>query len=497
MADNKGHVFRHFVVYGLGIVLMNAAGFLLIPLYARYLSTAEFGILEIIGRCVEISTIIFALWLGMTSLSFYSKETDEDRKNTAISTGLIPLLALSICSVIIFLALARPINHYFFGNDRYLYLFRMAGVIMFAELSSSVPMAYLQARMASGFYIGISLARLLSTLVLTIVAVVVLNMRLKGVILSNMIVGLSFAFILVGYTLYKTGHKFDWPMYKKMLTFGLPFVPGALFLFMLNNGDRFFIQRMLDSSSVGVYSLGYKLGTVGGTFVLGPFIKVWGPYMFKLDRDSEDRNAFGRYFLFLILAYCLVSLPLALFSREIIRIIAAPGYWEAYKIVPWSLVAYLFWTAAIFPDSAFYITGKTIYKPLVMGAAAALIFLLYWLLIPVYGIMGGAYATLICFAVYLGLTWFFAHRIYPVKYPLGKFAYVLGLGIALYLIGITFLAGLSLWLQVVLKCVLALVYPGLIVASRVLDKGDLQTARLYIVTMWGKITRTSDAVPTS
>ena len=59
-------------------------------------------------------------------------------------------------------------------------------------------------------------------------------------------------------------------------------------------------------------------------FVLGPFLKVWGPYMFKLDADPSERHYFGKFFTYLLPIYCVVSLPLALFSRELIGIISQP-----------------------------------------------------------------------------------------------------------------------------------------------------------------------------
>jgi O-antigen/teichoic acid export membrane protein len=87
----------------------------------------------------------------------------------------------------------------------------------------------------------------------------------------------------------------------------------------------------MDSSTVGVYSLGYKLGTVVATFILGPFLKVWTPYMFELDRNPNKESAFGKPFLYLASAYCMVALALALFSQEIVYFFQTEGFGEPIK----------------------------------------------------------------------------------------------------------------------------------------------------------------------
>ncbi len=476
---SSDNIVKHFIVYGFGVILINSASYFLIPIYTRYLLTSEFGILEILNRCIEISNIIFAAGLGITSLSFYSGEKEPSKKNTVISTAILSLFVFSLIGAILFLTLAPGLNSYFFGSHKYLLLFRMASIILLAEMLSIVPMAYLQARMKSKLYVAISVLRFTSIVGLNIITVIFLSMRIKGVVLANLIGSAFFALILLTYTLSKTGLRFDINLFKKMLSFGLPFIPGGLFLFVLNNGDRFFIQTMLDSSILGIYSLGYKIGTLVMIFVLGPFLKVWGPYLFELDRDSEAHKSFSKFFLYLTLAYCIAALALAVFSKEILRLLSDKSYWEGYKVVPYILVAYLFWAMAAFFDSGFYITRKTFYKPFIMGTATILIFILYWILIPTYGLLGGAYATVLGFGAFSLMTFFVSNRIYPVRYPLGKTAYILGLGIAIYVLS-NLISEETLVTTLILKAFLVGIYPVLIIVTGVLEDKDINSAKAYL-----------------
>jgi len=463
----------------LGIVFVNIASFVLVPIYAKNLTTSEFGTLEIVNLCIEIANIIFSAGLGTASLSLYSKEIVTEKKNRVISTALIAAIIFGICGTFLLLNFSSSLTKYFFGTGKHLSLLRIGAFLIFIQLSAAVPMAFILARMDSKLYLLVSASQSCILLGLNIFIVVFLKMRVEGIIIGNLIGNTFITLLLITYTFSKTGFSFDRETLRSILLFGLPFVPGGLFLFVLNSADRFFIQKYLDSSTVGIYSLGYKLGTVVATFVLGPFLKIWTPYMFDLDRNPNKESAFRKPFLYLASAYCIVALTLALFSQEIVILFSNRGFWQAHRVIPLVLLAYLFWTTAAFFDSGFYITQKTFYKPLIMGITAALIYFLYWLLIPTYGILGGAYATMICFGFFSLLTYVFSMKIYPVNYPLSKFGCMTVIGIGFYLIGSNLFTQVKT-VDIIGKGILTICYPLAILTVRIIDKNDLYMAQKYV-----------------
>lgn len=484
---NSGRtLIRHSIVYLLGVFIVNTASFFLIPIYARNLQPSEYGILEIINICIDISIILFSGGLGMACLSLYCKEDEETRKNLAISSGIIIACSLAASGSLIFFLLSRWLCDLLFQSDANLVLFRMAGFLMASQLCCAIPMAYIQARMESRFFILISSLQSTLIICMNIVAVVILDMKVAGIIGSNLIVTCTFALFLTAWTIKRTGWQCNLWVVKRLLAFGLPFVPGGLFLFVMNAADRFFIQRLLDSSIVGKYALGYKIGMLPSLIVLGPFLKIWGPFMFSLDKESDGRDSFGKYLLYLVTVYCVLGLAIALFAREIVGILASPGYLEGHRVVPYILVAYLFSAAAYFFDSGFYITEKTIYKPFLMGTAACLIFLLYWRLIPEYGMLGGAYATVICYVVFASMTFLASNGVYPVEYPLGKMLYVLALGVVVYAISV-YIPDNNILLYLTFKLCLLFIYVVIILFSGILERSDLHAAKCYV---WSFIKKT-------
>src|SRR5262249_22153643 len=50
----KFTLLRHAAIYGAANVLLQAAGLVLLPLYTRFLTPSDFGVLEILGRAGEV-----------------------------------------------------------------------------------------------------------------------------------------------------------------------------------------------------------------------------------------------------------------------------------------------------------------------------------------------------------------------------------------------------------------------------------------------------------
>jgi O-antigen/teichoic acid export membrane protein len=484
---------KHIFIYLLGIVLPYFASFLLVPLYARHLTPAEFGLLEIINISVDVAIIIFSAGLGIATLSLYSKEVDVGKKRKVISTALILAVVSSTLGVLFFEVFAPGIHRFFFKSAAHLNLLRAAGLLLLSQNILAVPMAFIQAQINSKLYVTIVSIQSLCIISLNILVIVGFDMRVGGIIFSNILVSSTLGLILIVWVIKRTGISFDTEILRKLLSFGLPFIPSGLCLFILNVGDRFFIQRILDAREVGIYSLGYKIGSIVAMIVVGPFFKVWGPYLFKVDRNVGGREAFGKYLLYLTVVYCIVSLGVALFSKEIMQILSSKYYWEGYRVTPYVLLANLFFSVASFFDSGFYITQKTYFKPFIMASSAAVVFLLYYWLIPLFGILGAAYATTISFAVFVTLTFIFSNRVFPVKYDFRRLLITVVGGAVFYLLGDLFRWD-SYLRDLCMRGGLFILYPLTLLSLRIIEKEELIAALAFVKKAKKKVFRITPGV---
>lgn len=195
----------HFFIYFLGTVMVNIATFALIPVYTRYLSTAQFGILEIISNCVAVGNIIFLAGFGVATVSLYSKENDQARKNAVISTSIIGLLGSGLIGLCVMLVCSSYLNSFFFKSGGEVLLFYLAGFLILAQLAPIVPMAYFQACLKSKQYALTSLLQSICVISTNIFVVGVLKLQLASILAGNIICYSCFAVVLIIYTLRQTG----------------------------------------------------------------------------------------------------------------------------------------------------------------------------------------------------------------------------------------------------------------------------------------------------
>ncbi len=96
MFDNVRRVFGHSVVYGSADVAIQAVNFLLLPIYTRVLSPAEYGALALLLVLEAFLKPVYRLGLGTSFVRFYYDYTDERSRQTLAGTIVILLL---VCPV--------------------------------------------------------------------------------------------------------------------------------------------------------------------------------------------------------------------------------------------------------------------------------------------------------------------------------------------------------------------------------------------------------------
>jgi O-antigen/teichoic acid export membrane protein len=423
--DNQGF-FKHAAVYGLAILLAQAGGLVLLPLYTHWLAPSDYGVLEIVGRLAEVvGTVLLFGGFRQALLTFYQQSGSEaERRHVFGSTlGLIVLACLA--GGLPVLAFAGPVSRWLAGSLTQGQgaaaltpsLLRLAVLGILLEPLSLVPLALIQARVESTTFVVITLSQLCVRVALCVIFVTWLGWGVAGVLTATALTGALYGFGLCGRELMRGWAVPEAAQLRALLRFALPFVPGGLCFFLLHHGDRFFLLYYHQTAEeVGRYALGYKLGMAVTTFSLTPLYMVWSARMYAVARTPEATGVFGRTFTRILAAYLFVGLGLCLFQDEVVAVVAVPEYAWSARVVPLIVLACFCQSAASLMDAAFYIRRRTGLKLGITLSATAVMLLLYVLLIRPYGGLGAALATLGGFAFLAVCTCWVTQRIFPVHY---------------------------------------------------------------------------------
>jgi len=409
-------ILRHSSVYGIAVLMTNIMGVILLPLYLNYLSPDQLGLLEIINRTSDIMRIILMVGLVTTTLRFYQDQDDQGYKNSVISTAMLFLAAFAFVILGTVSLFAGSMSELMLNSSEHVNYVYILCALLFLEVLYIVPILYFQARLMSFVFIIISITRFILGVFLIVYFVAYKNMGVMGVLIGQLIqVGLM-ATVLYIWTLLKVGFRIDKILLRKMLKFGLPFVPGSLFLFILNSGDRYVLLHLTSTTAVGIYAIGYRIGSLTTALIMSPFMRVWSALYVQYSKRPDKDYLFANFLTYVILVFTFASLGVIFFRQELLAVLGDAVYWEAAKIVPFIVLAYLFWAASLILDSGFYITKKTYYKPILFGISAAIAVGLCFLLIPKLNYFGAVYATVVSYAVYFFLSLMFLRKILLISY---------------------------------------------------------------------------------
>lgn len=438
---NDRSFLKHAAVYGLAGLLVQAGGFVLLPLYTSYLTPSDYGVLEILGRMAEtMGTILMFGGFRQALLTFYQQSSSETERRQVVATALSLFGTTILLGGGVVLALAGPLSGLLNGFMHTgaagisPHLFRLAILAILLEPFSQTPLTLLQARVESVRFVTITVSQFILRIFLCVVFIKYMHGGVAGALASSVVVGVLFGIALCSREVYRSPGRPCLRQLRALLAFALPLVPGGLCFFILHHGDRFFLLRYCDLHEVGTYALGYKLALGAGMFALSPLYMVWSSRMYKVAEGDDAAEVFGAALTRILAAYSLVALALALFQDEVVLLLGGAAYAEASAVVAPVLLACFFQSAASLMDAGLYVRHRTGIKLGITLATTTVMLSLYALLIPTYGGMGAAYGTLFGFAFLTLATWAVSRRVFPVRYEWMRLSCLLALAVGLWFV---------------------------------------------------------------
>jgi len=449
---------KHSVIYGLGDLLSKSIGFILIPVYTHYLSTEEYGTLELLDLTSYIIGLLLAMGIAQSVVRYYYEYEDKKQKNGVISVAMLTIWAVSIVVLFVLFYFSGNISNIVFKSPDYSHLFNIIFITMVINLSNEIPTTLLRIQQRSVFFVLISLGRLALNLTLNILFIVHYGLGVEGILYGGLISSAIAGVFLTIYTLRQTGISYSTDIAFSMLKYGLPLVGSWFGMFVLNFGDRFLLQRLTSLSDVGIYSLAYKFGMLPNLLVLAPFQRIWAPKQFEIVREPDAKPTYGLVFTYFIFVQLFIGLGVLVLIRDVIFIIADTEYYSAYQYVPLILISYIFYGAYSFTQFGILLKKKTRYLGITALIGAALNIGLNLLLIPRLKIWGAAIATICSFAFLFISIFPIAQRLYQIPYEYKRLAKMIVTAAGLYLIAY-YINPSDIALSLTIKFFIALTYP--------------------------------------
>jgi O-antigen/teichoic acid export membrane protein len=414
---------RAGAAYQLADAVSKVVALALLPVYTRHLTRADYGTAELLLTSIILFSIVLRLGLGeaLVRLHFLDADPERRRRLARTATGTL-LISTTVVAGAVALA-AEPVSRLLLGAEHPAEL-RAAALGLWAFTNLELAYALLRVEERAGAFALASLANVALTVALTVWLVVVRDQGALGLLLGNYAAS---AAVLVGlwwaqrdaFGLRRGG--IARAQLGPMLRFGLPTVPAEVSVFALFFVDRLWLYRFESADDAGLYSLSVKLAGVV-VFTVRAFQYAWPPLAYSIADDAEAARVYARITTYYVLFTGVVVAGIVLLGRWLVRLLAAPEFFDAHEALPWVALGWALYGLFLVLVA---MAGRA--RVTVRNAPAALCGLavnvaLLALLVPPLGIAGAGLALVGAYAVMLVVMWALTRSLFPVAFEWGRLA---------------------------------------------------------------------------
>ncbi|MEZ4799093.1 MAG: oligosaccharide flippase family protein [Flavobacteriales bacterium] len=390
---------RNFFVYSFGALFLKGVSFLLLPLYTKLLSPAEYGILDLLSTFANVLDITLSLGLLSVIIIEYYHHDDEGRKKMfhsiisifiSIST-LLYLIALAI-AIVNKEAIFPEVNTsliIFVTATSYLTFFQSFIVLILKQQERATTATLLQ--------VGAGII----SVILNVLFVYGMSLGVQGIIWSSFIGVLLFSIYSWYFIFKEIEFKFNLnkEVLKNYLALGLPFIPNAITLWLMTSANRWILLKYSDLDSVGYFSLAFKFSSLFDPLIIQPFLGAYTPRILNRFKTGDYRQPISSIVIAGIPGFLIAGFVL----QYVAQLMIDPKFSPSLILIP--ILVFSSYFSLMAQVSAYILVFRKKVIPMVVAISAASILgvLANFILVPKYGGLGSAIAANIG-----GLIWFAA-----------------------------------------------------------------------------------------
>ncbi|HEU5279196.1 MAG TPA: oligosaccharide flippase family protein [Gaiellaceae bacterium] len=415
MFERIKELLRHSAIYGAGSIVARVLGVLLLPLYTRYLSPSDYGLIETLVALSAVLTALVAQGMKSAFFRFYFDSAEQERRHLVVRTAFWYVMAASTAVALVGIVLSPQLSWLLFGTHDHRGLVTAAFIGLWAALNYEQMTSLFRVEQRSAAYVAATLTNVAITIGATILLVVVFDEGPLGVLVGNFTGTLIVYVALLLYSRHALGLQFDRRLYREMGRFGLPLVPSAVALWLTNFSDRFFLVKLASPHEVGLYSIGVRIASAI-VLLLTAFRMAWPAFAYSIEDDREAQRTYSFVLTYVVYVCCWLALALGLLAPWIVRLITTRPFYPAQNVVAPLAFGVAAFGAYVVVQIGTGRARQTRSNWVVTGAAALVSVTLNVVLIPPYGRMGAAVSMVIAYTIlFVAMAWR-AHRVFPVPY---------------------------------------------------------------------------------
>lgn len=439
-------------VYGLPTIVGRLLNYFLVPLYTRVFSTNEYGVVTELYAYVAFLMVI--LTYGMET-AFFRFAQKQENKDEVYQTTSFSLLISSVVFVILTTIFAFPISKTlgYASNTNYIIWFAL---ILGADAISSIPFALLRVQNKAKRFAVIKSVNISLQIVLNLFFILfcpwlknsVNNQFIQDVLglvyspdvgvgyifISNLIASVV-TFFLLSPELSKIKWRLNTALWKQMFLYAFPIMIWGMAGIVNETFDRILLKHLIPPSEnpmsqLGIYGACYKVAIIMTLFIQ-TFKFAAEPFFFAQEGKKEAKQIYADVMKYFVIICAFIFVVVMIFI-DFVMLFVGKDFRVGMGVIPILLMANLF-LGIFYNLSIWYkITDQTRFGAYISIIGAAITLLLNFLLVPVFGYMGAAWATLICYFAIMIISYLLGQKYYRINYQTGRIIFYIVFALLIY-----------------------------------------------------------------
>lgn len=372
-------------------------GFLLLPLYTRWLGTAGFGESDLVTTYSSFLVCIMTMCVA-DGIFVYTKNQEHDVKKTFFSSTLlfisvVLLLWAVVWGVLSYIFSALEVKNSF--ADNLWFIFGIVITSFIQQYSQQFILSLEKIRIYSFTGLVYSLLTLLFSYWL------IPQMGVRGYILAmiyaNLLTGV-YSFLFSKSYQYLSFRSFEGGKVSDLLKYTIPLIPNGIMWWLVSALNRPVMEYNLDYSAIGIFAVANRFpGIIMMVFTV--FSVAWNISVFEEYGKEGYEDFYKKIFRMLFLIIVLVASVVIVSSELIVTVFAAPEFHEAWKYMTILIICSVFSCLSSFFGTNFGVVkqSKYYFYSSLGGAITAIV--LNFLLIPQFGLWGATISVMMSFVV--------------------------------------------------------------------------------------------------
>lgn len=481
-------------IYGLSSIVGRFLNYLLVPLYTAVLpsSTGGYGIVSNVYSFTALMLVLLTFGMETGFFRFANKQ-DED-PNKVYANSLLFVGGLCLAFTVLCLTFLHPLAH-LLEYDAHPEFIGIMVVVVALDSFQCIPFAYLRYKKRPIKFAAIKLFSIVANIALNLFFLLLCPWLMRTapqwvdwfyrpdylvgyIFISNLICSAIQMFFFIP-EMRGLSFRMDKVLIHRMVSYSFPLLILGLVGILNMTVDKMiypylYADRHEGLVQLGIYSATSKIAMVMAMFTQA-FRYAYEPFVFGKNKDKDNKETYAKAMKYFLI-FALLAFLAVMSYMDILRYLVAPSYWQGLSVVAIVMGAEIF--KGIYMNLSFWykLTDQTRWGAYFSLIGCALIVGLNVALVPHYGYVASAWASVAGYAVITLLSYFIGQRQYPIRYDLKGMGCYVALAAVLYLasIGIQHL-GLHIVVRLLLNTVLLAVFVAYIL------KRDLPVQQLPFV----------------